>query len=132
MNLALVVDFKAVPNVFAFWRTSEYQGSNKLFSNMGIHEYSVNILTWLHENPIKHPERTYLSLCFRLAQIHRQIPYDRKSILRTILIVLIAAKNHSRTSIIKLASSIVWVIVRICRIKLVRGSKIFKRRVEEK
>jgi glycosyltransferase involved in cell wall biosynthesis len=130
MNLALVVDFKAVPNVFAFWRTSDYQGSNKLFTNVGLNEYAVNILAWLRENPIKNPERTYFSLCFRLAQIHKRIPYDRKSLHRILLIVLKAAKNDLNTSILKIVPAAIWVILRISRIKLVRATNILKKRME--
>jgi glycosyltransferase involved in cell wall biosynthesis len=132
MNLALVVDFKAVPNVLAFWRTSEYQYSNKLFTNIGLNEYAVSILTWLGVNPIKHPERTYLSLCLRLAQIHKQIPDDKKSLFRILLIVLKAAKNDSNTITLKVVPAAIWVIVRICGIKLVRGTKILKKRMERK
>ena len=132
MNLALVVDFKAVPNVWAFWRTSEYQYSNKLFTNIGLNEFAVSILTWLAENPIKHPERTYLSLCIRLAQIHSQIPNDKKSLLRIFLIVLKAAKNDTNANTLKLVPAGIWVIVRICRIKLARSAKILKKRMERK
>jgi glycosyltransferase involved in cell wall biosynthesis len=132
MNLALVVDFKAVPNVFAFWRTSEYQGSNKLFTNTGLNEYAVNILAWLRENPINHPERTYLSLCLRLAQIHKQISHDRESLLRYFLIVLRAAKNDSTTSILNIVPAVIWVIIKISRIKIVRATEIWKKRMERK
>ena len=132
MNLALVVDFKAVPNVLAFWRISEYQDSNKLFTNIGLNKYAVSILAWLSENPIKHPERTYLSLCLRLAQIHKKIPDDKKSLLRIFLIVLKVAKNDSKTSTLKVVPAAIWVIVRICGIKLMRGTKILKKRMERK
>jgi hypothetical protein len=130
MNLALVVDFKAVPKVFAFWRTSEYQDSNKLFTNTGLTEYAVNILAWLRENPIKHPERTYFSLCFRLAQIHKQIPYGRKSLTRIFLMVLKAAKNSLNTSPLKIVSAAFWVILRISGIKLARATNFLKKRME--
>ena len=121
-----------MPNVWAFWRTSEYQYSNKLFTNIGLNEFAVSILTWLAENPIKHPERTYLSLCIRLAQIHSQIPNDKKSLLRIFLIVLKAAKNDTNANTLKLVPAGIWVIVRICRIKLARSAKILKKRMERK
>ena len=73
LNLALVTDFCAVPESFAFWRSSRFQGSNKLYTYEGLNEYIRSLSNWILTKDEIRRERMYISLILRVFQISREI-----------------------------------------------------------
>ena len=121
LNLALVTDFYAAKDAFAFWRSSKFQGSNKLYSYEGLNEYSNNLSKWIRRTNNIQRERMYISLVLRIIQLSKNTKNLDNLSNRIIVGVVKQILTDSRIKPLKFFIAMSHVVVEIFKRKIKRN-----------